>query len=138
MHDPDPRADLNPYASPRVADPAMLPVLPRERWPELQVQLLSIRKGVMQRWLTIGGDCEGEMHYNGWEQGEAVYVNNRLRGRGQWWDLSIVSPRIDFFVDAWNWQVPAWIEVQAGLALTLFRIKRFRLTVAGHVVYEEP
>jgi hypothetical protein len=129
--------DLNPYASPSVADPARLPLLPQQRWPNLNVRLVSVKQGAMQRWLTVAGDCEGEIHYNGWEAGEAVFINQQLRGRGSFWHFSIVSPRVDFLLDSWNYRVPAWIDVRATLALTLFRIKRFRLTIAGQVVYEE-
>ena len=138
MRDLSPAIDLNPYASPRVADPARLPLLPQQRWPTLNVRLTSVKKSALQRWLTIEGDCDGVIHYDGWEAGECVSVNQQLRGRGSFWHASIVSPRVDFLLDSWEYRVPAWIDVQATFAFTLFRIKRFRLTIAGHVVYEEP
>jgi len=129
--------EINPYAPPQAATWAEWPLLPPERWGEVQVRVERVVPGYMERRLWISGTSVAEIHYYQAAM-DAVEVNGQVRGRGSLWDTAIVSPTIEFWLDGDNYRIPARVDAVAGLSwLTLFRLAKFRLTVAGQVIYEE-
>lgn len=130
--------DANPYAPP-LADPAgQWPLLPPERWSELHLAASLVSQRMMERVVRIVGSLEAEIYYDARFIGEQVYVNGRLRGQSVLWGLALVRPSVDFLVEGNQFRVPARVEVRASLSLrTLVRLSRFRLWVAGRVLYEE-
>jgi hypothetical protein len=132
-------SEINPYAPPLHDAAAQWPLLPPDRWPEIRLSVLGVTGSGLIRRIRIGGTIDAEIHYDGWTPpSESVYVNGLVRGRGNPWDFSLVSPTIEFTLDADGYRVPARIDAKAGLSFfTLFRISRFRLTIAGQVIHEE-
>jgi len=129
--------EINPYAAPQAATWAEWPLLPPERWGEVQVRVERVAPGYMERRIWISGTSVAEIHYYQAAM-DAVEVNGQVRGRGSLWDTTIVSPTIEFWLDGDNYRIPAHVDAEAGLSwLTLFRLTKFKLTVAGQVVYEE-
>jgi hypothetical protein len=133
-----PTVDPNPYAPP-LADPAaQWPVLPAERWGELHLAASLVSQRTMERVVRIAGSIEAEIYYDARLIGEQVYVNGRLRGRSSVWHWTLVAPEVAFLVEGHQFRVPALIEVKVGPSWrTVVRLSRFRLSVAGRVLYEE-
>jgi hypothetical protein len=133
------QSEINPYAPPQHDSAASWPLLPPEHWPAVQLSVLSVAGNGLIRKLRVAGTIDAEIHYDGWTPpSETVLVNGVVRGRGNPWDFSLVSPTIEFTLDADGYRLPARIDARAGLSiLTLFRLSRFRLTIAGQVVHEE-
>lgn len=131
------RQELNPYAPPQAESSADWPLLPPERFKEVQLRVDRVVPGHMERRIWISGTTVAEIHYYQSAM-DTVEVNGVPRGRGSLWDTSIVSPTIDFWLDG-NWhRIPARVDAQAGFAwLTVFRLTKFKLTIAGQVVYVE-
>jgi hypothetical protein len=136
---PLPITDINPYAPPLRDAAAHWPLLPAEEWPRLQLHAGSVSGSGLLRTVRVAGTIEAQIDYDGWTPpSETVRVNGVVRGRGSPWDFALVSPSIEFTIDGDGYRLPARIDVRAGLSLlTLFRIKRFKLTIAGHVVHVE-
>jgi hypothetical protein len=132
-------ANLNPYAPPQHSPVSELPVLPPELWSQVRLFAIGVSGRGLVRTVRIGGTVEAEIHYDGWTPpSEHVYVNGFLKGGGNPWDLSLVSPTIEFLIDGPGYAIPARIDAQAGISLwTLFGLRRFRLTIAGQVVHFE-
>ena len=113
------------------------PLLAPERWGEVQVRVDQVLPGTMERRIWISGTTFAEIHYFQAAM-DTVTVNGQPRGRGSLWDTAIVSPSIDFWLDGEGYRIPARIDAVAGFSwLTLFRLTKFKLTVAGRVIYEE-
>jgi hypothetical protein len=130
--------DTNPYAPPQADLTEPWPLLAPERWSELHLaaQLVSLRP--MERVVRVAGAIDAEVYYDARLVGEQVYVNGRLAGRSSLWYWSLVAPTIDFVVDGDGFRVPARVSVGVGFSwLSLVRITRFELSVAGRVVYTE-
>ena len=132
--------DLNPYAPPQHDSAAHWPLLPAEHWPAVKLAVVSVTGGGLTRRVRLDGTLAAEIHYDGWTPpSETVLVNGVVRGRGNPWDFALISPSVEFTIDGDGYRLPARIDVKAGLSLlTLFRLTRFRLTIAGQVVHEEP
>lgn len=131
------RQDLNPYAPPQAATWADWPLLPPERFGEVQVRVDRVTPGHMQRWVWISGTVAGAIHYYQAAM-DTVEVNGVPRGRGSLWDTTIVSPTIEFTLDGEGYRIPARVDAVAGFSwLSLFRLTKFRLTIAGQVIYSE-
>ena len=129
--------ELNPYAPPQAATWADWPLLPPERFGEVKLHVDRVVKGHMERRLWISGTCVAQIHYYQAAM-DTVEVNGQPRGRGSLWDTSIVTPTIEFWLDGDGYRIPARIDAAAGFAwLTVFRLTKFKLTVAGKIVYEE-
>jgi len=129
--------EINPYAPPQAATWAEWPLLPPDRWGEVQVRVERVVPGTMERRIWISGTSVAEIHYYQAAM-DAVEVNGQVCGRGSLWDTTIVSPTIEFWLDGDDCRVPARVDAEAGLSsLTLFRLTKFKLTVAGKVIYEE-
>jgi len=130
--------DPNPYAPP-LADPAAeWPMLPVERWSELRLAASLVSQRTMERVVRIAGSLEAEIYYDARMIGEQVYVNGRLRGRSSVWHWTLVAPEVEFLVEGNQFRVPALVEVKVGPSWrTVVRLSRFRLWVAGRVLYEE-
>jgi hypothetical protein len=131
--------EINPYAPPQYDSAAEWPLLPPEHWPAVKLSVLSVTRSGLVRKLRLIGTIDAEIHYDGWTPpSETVLVNGVVRGRGNPWDMSLVSPTIEFTIDGDGYRLPARIDAKAGLSVfTLFRLSRFRLTIAGQVVHEE-
>lgn len=136
---PQPQADINPYAPPQYDSAAHWPLLPADQWPKLELRTVSVSGTGLLRTVRIAGTIEAQIDYDGWTPpSETVRVNGVVRGRGSPWDFSLISPMIEFTIDGDGYRLPARIDVRAGLSLvTLFRITRFKLTIAGWVVHVE-
>jgi hypothetical protein len=132
-------ADINPYAPPQHDSAAHWPLLPAEEWAKLDLRKVSVSGSGLLRTVRVVGTIEAQIDYDGWTPpSETVRVNGVVRGRGSPWDFALVSPSIEFMIDGDGYRLPARIDVRAGLSiLTLFRITRFKLTIAGRVVHEE-
>jgi hypothetical protein len=132
-------ADVNPYAPPQHDSAANWPLLSPEHWSAVKFSVLSVTGSGLVRKLRIAGTIDAEIHYDGWTPpSETVFANGVVRGRGNPWDFSLVSPTIEFTLDGDGYRLPARIDARAGLSIvTLFRLSRFRLTIAGQVVHEE-
>jgi hypothetical protein len=131
--------ELNPYAPP-LSDPAGdWPLLPAEHWGALHLAASLVSERTMERIIRIAGSIDAEIYYDARLVGEQVYVNGRLRGRSSVWHWTLVAPTIDFFVEGSGFRVPARIEVSVGPSWrwSLIRLSRFRLSIAGRVVYAE-
>jgi hypothetical protein len=130
--------DPNPYAPP-LADPAAeWPILPIERWDELRLAAKLVSQRTMERVVRIAGSLEAEIYYDARMIGEQVYVNGRLRGQSSVWHWTLVAPEVEFLVEGNQFRVPALVEVKVGPSWrTVVRLSRFRLWVAGRVLYEE-
>lgn len=132
-------SEINPYAPPLEPNTADWPILPPQRYDEVHFSVRDTFKFWIDRriWLTGTGDYE--IHYEASSTvGEIVRVNGEIQGRGSPWDLSLVSPVIEFTLDGPGYRIPARIDVKLGFSwLSFFRLRTFRLTVAGKVVYEE-
>ena len=133
-----PTVDPNPYAPP-LADPAgQWPVLPAARWGELHLAASLVSQRTMERVVRIAGSFEAEIYYDARLIGEQVYVNGRLRARSSVWYWSLVAPTIDFLVEGNQFRVPARVEAGVGPSWrSVVRLSRFRLWMAGRVLYEE-
>jgi hypothetical protein len=133
-----PIADPNPYAPP-LADPAVQwPVLPAERWGALHLAASLVSQRPMERVLRIVGSLEAEIYYDARLVGEQVYVNGRLRGRSSVWHWTLVAPEVEFLVEGDQFRVPARVDVRVGPSWrTIVRLSRFRLWVAGRMIYKE-
>ena len=133
------QAEINPYAPPQHLTQPELPVLPPERWNEVRCYASGVSGRGLVRTVRVTGTVEAEIHYDGWTPpSENIYVNGVLKGRGNPWDISLVSPTVEFLIDGPGYAIPARIDAQAGLSLwTLFGLRRFRLTIAGQVVHSE-
>jgi hypothetical protein len=107
-------------AGPRVN--ACVRVVYRERW---------------TRTLILSGDVEGVLRYEGMGYGERVYWNDVFRARSSFWTWQIVAPRIEFSLSGNDGDLPALIEVAGTFAPWLFRITRFRFSVADDILYDE-
>ena len=131
-------ADVNPYAPPQHDSAANWPLLSPEHWPAVNLSVLSVAGSGLVRRIRLAGTIDAEIHYDGWTPpSETVLVNGVIRGRGNPWDFSLVSPTIEFTLDGDGYRLPARIDARAGLSIfTLFRLSRFRLTIAGQVVHE--
>jgi hypothetical protein len=131
--------EINPYAPPQHDSAAQWPLLPVEEWPKLQFQAVGVSGSGLLRTVRIAGTIEAQIDYDGWTPpSETVRVNGVVRGRGNPWDFSLISPTIEFTIDGDGYRLPARIDVRAGLSpWTLFRLSKFRLTIAGKVVHEE-
>ena len=138
MPAPDATLDPNPYAPP-LADPAaQWPMLPVERWGELQLAASLVSQRTMERVVRIAGSFEAEIYYDARMIGEQVYVNGRLRGQSSVWHWTLVAPEVEFLIEGNQFRVPALVEVKVGPSWrTVVRLSRFRLSVAGRVLYEE-
>ncbi len=136
---PLPPVDINPYAPPQHDSAAHWPLLPAEEWAKLELRTVSVSGSGLLRTVRVAGTIEAQIDYDGWTPpSETVRVNGVVRGRGSPWDFALVSPSIEFTIDGDGYRLPARIDVRAGLSiLTLFRITRFKLTIAGRVVHEE-
>ena len=129
--------DVNPYAPPQEATWADWPLLPPERFAEVQVRVDRVVPGTMERRIWITGTTLAEIHYFQAAM-DTVTVNGQPRGRGSLWDTAIVSPTIEFWLDGEGYRIPARVDAVAGFSwLTVFRLTKFKLTVAGRVIYEE-
>jgi hypothetical protein len=129
--------EQNPYAPPADETWARWPLLPSERFGEVQVRVDRVVQGYMERRIWISGTTVAEIHYYSAAM-DTVEVNGLARGRGSLWDTSIVSPTIEFWLDGDGYRIPARVDAQAAFSwLTLFRLSRFQLTVAGMVIYAE-
>lgn len=129
--------EVNPYAPPQEATWADWLFLPPDRWGEVQVRVEQVVPGTMERWIWISGTTFAEIHYYQAAR-DTVTVNGQPRGHGSIWDTTIVTPTIEFWLDGDGYRIPARIDAVAGFSwLTLFRLTKFRLTVAGRVIYEE-
>ena len=89
---------VNPYAPPQAATWAEWPLLPPERFAEVQVRVDRVVPGTMERRIWITGTTLAEIHYFQAAM-DTVTVNGQLRGRGSLWDTAIVSPTIEFWLD---------------------------------------
>src|SRR5687767_1407017 len=104
--------DVNPYASPQHDAAALWPMLPPEHWPALRFAVLGITGSGLIRQVRVAGSVDAEIHYDGWTPpSETVRVNGVVRGRGNLWDSSLVSPVIEFTIDADGYRLPARIDV---------------------------
>ncbi|MCI0358474.1 MAG: hypothetical protein L0211_08330 [Planctomycetaceae bacterium] len=129
--------EINPYEPPQAATWVQWPLLPPERWSEVQLRVDHVVPGTMERRIWISGTTVAEIRYYQSAR-DTVEVNGEARGRGSLWDASIVTPTIEFWLDGDGYRIPARVDAVAGLSwLTLFRLTKFRLTVAGQVIYEE-
>jgi hypothetical protein len=135
----DSQPEINPYAPPQHDAAATWPMLPAEQWPALQFVVVGIRKGGLDRKVVIGGSVDAEIHYDGvTPPSETVRVNGVVRGRSSVWDAALIAPFIEFTIEGDGYRLPARIDVRPGFSIfTLLRLTRFKLTIAGHVVYEE-
>ncbi len=129
--------DDNPYASPKVncdRDILTLPVLPRDRWNEVEVQA-DVTRDFWKRRIALNGSINTVIDYDPVGAGERVYVDGHLlvTTSGHGWRL--VQPHIDFVVEAFGHVVLASIDVKASLFF--FKTYAFRLQVAGKTVYDE-
>jgi hypothetical protein len=131
--------EINPYAPPQHLTRPDLPVLPPELWGQVRCYATGVSGRGLVRIVRISGTVEAEIHYDGWTPpSENIYVNGILKGRGNPWDLSLVSPKVEFLIDGPGYAIPSQIDAQAGLSLrTLFGLRRFQLTIAGQVVHCE-
>jgi hypothetical protein len=128
---------LKPYAPPRSHLIPELPLLPADRWPELEICVSEVGRGWMTRWLTISGNIETEIRYEGGGHGERVLADGRLIATSSPWQCRhVVAPRIEFKLEGQGYFVPARIDVAVSI-WRLLRISQFRLTIAGRTVYDE-
>lgn len=134
-----PPAEINPYAAPQHEAAAAWPLLPAERWSEVHLSVASVTRRALKRIVRLAGTIDAEIDYDGLTPpSETVRVNGVVRGRGSLWEAALLSPFIEFTIGGDGYLLPARIDVKAGLSLvTLVRIARFRLTIAGQIVYEE-
>ena len=131
----------NPYEPPALVESetvSILPVLPEDRWCELDVQLVSFHRGWCERRILLGGSIPADIEYDPIGYGERVLVDGRmLVHTSPWgWGWETVQPHIDFQLKAFGYAIPASIDVKVSI-LRLLKTVVFRLTVAGKVVYEE-
>ena len=140
MGQADSKQEINPYAPPQHDPAAHWPLLPAEQWPSLDLRVVNVTKGGLDRRVQVAGDIDAEIHYDGvTPPSETVRVNRVVRGRSSPWDLALISPFIEFTIDGDGYRLPARIDVKAGFSIfTLLRLARFKLTIAGRVLYEEP
>lgn len=133
----DRRLELNPYAPPQAATWADWPLLPPDRFGEVQVRVDRVVPGPMNRRIWISGTTWAEIYYYQAAM-DTVEVNGVPRGRGSLWDTAIISPTIEFTLDGDGYRIPARVDALAGFSwLTVFRLTKFKLTIAGQVVYAE-
>jgi hypothetical protein len=113
--------------------------LAAERWPALDLRVVGVSGRGLERRVQIAGAVDAEIHYDGFTPpSETVRVNGVVRGRGNFWDTSIISPLIEFTIDGDGFRLPARIDVRAGFSFVmLIRLARFRLTIAGRVLLDE-
>ncbi len=131
----------NPYQAPadsgcHSAEQAELPLLPEAHWASLSMRAAHVDRSWWQRRVLVVGAVDADIRYDPRGSGERVFVNEQLVLTTSIWRLEIVQPHVDFLLRAGDFQVPASIDVRVS-ALQLFRITRFRLTVAGHVLVDE-
>lgn len=131
----------NPYQAPadsrrRSAESPELPLLPEAHWASLNVRVAHVDRSWWQRRVLVAGAVEADIRYDPRGSGERVFVDEQLVVTTSIWRVEIVQPHVDFLLRAGDFQVPASIDVRVS-ALQFFRITRFRLTVAGHVLLDE-
>jgi hypothetical protein len=129
--------DLNPYSAPQHDAPLLWPLLPPQRWAEVQLRVVNVVRRGLTRRIAISGTTEAEIYYYPAAM-DTVCVNGQVRGRASLWDTSLVSPVIEFTIDGPGYRLPARVDAVAGWSwLTIFRLKSFAVTIAGRIVYQE-
>lgn len=130
--------EVNPYAAPREATDAQLPLLPPERWSEVYFEVATVKNRWFERTLEVRGTLNAKIYYTAWSNGECVFVDHVLRGRSTPWHWTMVAPVVEFTLPWETYLIPARIDIAAGWSwLTLVRVAKFRLTIAGQVIYEQ-
>jgi hypothetical protein len=133
----EPAGEINPYAAPRLHyEPSTLAILPKERWPELELEVASVHRGWWRRRIVLAGSINARLEYDPCGNGERVYVNGQLIVTTPWWGPDLVVPHIEFFLETEEHLVPASIDVRASF-WRLFQTTAFRLTVADRIVYQD-
>src|SRR5688572_1416070 len=101
--------EINPYASPLfLNDPRRpFPVLPEDRWNEIDVRVVLFTRGWWRRWLTLVGSIDAEVEYDPRGNGERVYVNGQIVASTSCWGWDLVVPHIDFVLTSSEYLVPA-------------------------------
>jgi hypothetical protein len=117
------------------AQPSEYKLLPEELWPQLDVRVADIH-GRWGRKILLKEQVNLCLEYQGWGTGERLYMNGHHIHTTDAFTWRLVFPYIDFNLPIDEFYVPARIDVKASY-LKLFQISRFKLTVAGKVIYEE-
>ena len=132
-----PQSESNPYAPPLEVTTANWPLLPPERWHEVQVRVERIVREEMNRKIWVTGTTDAEIHYVPGAM-DTVYVNGQARGWASLWDTTPLSPTIEFWLDGHDHRIPARIDVVGAWSwTTVIRLAHLKLTVAGRVIYSE-
>jgi hypothetical protein len=131
--------DLNPYAAPQDQALAEWPLLPEADWDSLDLRVANVTRRGLVRVIRLAGTLDSEILYDGFTPpSERILVNGVVRARGPVWYPALVAPTVEFTIDADGYRLPARIDAKAGFSLwTILGLARFRLTLAGRVIYSE-
>jgi hypothetical protein len=131
--------EVNPYAAPQDQARREWPILPESEWSSLDLRLANVTRRGLVRILRLAGTLDSEILYDGFTPpSERILVNGVVRARGPIWYPALVAPTVEFTIEADGYRLPARIDAKAGLSpWTLLGLARFRLTIAGRVLYSE-